>query len=107
MKRNKSIVALCPDSNIRERMERKLAIQTGFAKTEQDARKLIRTNATDYDLASSYFIIANNYSMRRSPETTQKLYRMALSGIAVIVGVSRIYPEHEFMCDIYSPDEIL
>lgn len=107
MKQNKIIVALCPDDELREKMVRKIAINLGFARTHGDAKKIIRENVADYDLPSSYFILAKQYSMRSSPETTQRLYQMALNGIAVVVGSKRIYPEHEFMCEIYQPDDIL
>lgn len=107
MKRNKIIVALCPDDELREKMVRKLAIRLGFARNETDAKRIIKINALDYDLPNTYFVLASNYSLRRSPETTQRLYQMALSGMAVVVGVKRIYPEHEFMCEIYYPDEVI
>lgn len=107
MKQNKIIVALCPDDELREKMVRKIAINLGFARTEGDAKKIIREKVSDFDLPSSYFILANQCSMRRSPETTQRLYQMALNGMAVVVGAKRIYPEHEFMCEIYLPNDIL
>lgn len=107
MKKNRIIVALCPDDEIREKMIRKIAVKLGFANTEGDARKIIREKLTDYEIPDSYFILANHYSMRQSPETTQRLYRMALNGMAIVIGVKRIYPEHEFMCEIYLPEEIL
>lgn len=107
MKKNKIIVALCPDDKIREKMVQKLAVRLGFARNETDAKRIIRTNGQDYDLPDSYFVFAYNYSLRRSPETTHRLYQMALSGIAVVVGVKRVYPEHEFMCEMYYPDEVL
>jgi hypothetical protein len=102
-KSNKIIAAVSPDRAQRQTMIRRLAVQSGFAKTPGDAAKIIRQTPYDYDLANCYFILAETYNLRESPVTTQRLYELAATGIAVIVGMKKVPPEMEFFCDIYTP----
>ena len=42
-----------------------------------------------------------------SPYTNQRLFEMAARGMAVIVGCRSLPREYEFLCDVYSPDDLL
>ena len=71
-----------------------------------DAAKLIRMYPQDFDLTSTYLVMAERYDLNSSHHTTQQLYRMALSGIAVVIGARRVQPQFEFMCEIIQQGEI-
>jgi hypothetical protein len=102
-KSNKIIVAVSPDRNQRAAMIARIAVNLGFARTPGDAGKIIRQTPYDYDLANCYFVLAETYNLRESPLTTQRLYELAATGIAVIIGTKKIPPEMEFLCEIYMP----
>ncbi|GHU80123.1 hypothetical protein FACS1894145_5830 [Bacteroidia bacterium] len=101
-KSNKIIAVVNPDRNQRQVMIRNLTVQLGFARTPGDAAKIIRQTPYDFDLANCYFVLAESYNLRESPATTQRLYELAAMGIAVIVGLKKVPPEMEFICEIYT-----
>lgn len=101
MKQNKLIVAVHPDAEQRARILRKIIVDLGFARTQSDAGKLIKTTIDDYDLSRAYFVIADNFNFRESPITQQRLYELAARGIAVILGTPRLQREFEFICEAY------
>ena len=103
-KTNKIIAVVSPDRAQRQTMIQRVAVQLGFAKTPGDAAKIIRQTPYDYDLANCYFILAESYNLRESPATTQRLFELAATGMAIIVGMKKVPPEMEFLCDIYSPN---
>lgn len=100
-KQNKIIVAVHSDSELRTKILRKIIVDLGFARTQSDAGKLIKSSIDDYDLTKAYFIIADNYNFRESPITQQRLYELAARGIAVILGTPRLQREFEFICEAY------
>lgn len=104
-KENKIILAVSTDERERRAMIQRIAIELGFAITPSDANKIIRTAPQDYDLVNSYFVLASTYNLRESPITTHRLYELAARGIAVVIGVKRLYPEHEFMSHPYYPSD--
>ena len=101
-KANKIIAVVSQDKAQRQAMLKRLTVQLGFAQTLGDAAKIIRQTPYDYDLASCYFVLAESYNLRESPITTQRLYELAATGIAVVIGVKKIPPEMEFICDVYT-----
>lgn len=105
-KHNKIIVCISTDDTERRRMIQRLAIKHGFAQTPGDANKIIRTSPTDFDLNDAYFVLATTYNLNASPMTTNQLYRLAAMGVAVIVGLKKIQPQYEFMCEIYNQGEV-
>ena len=104
-KTNKIHVVISPDDTLRASMIRKLIVDMGFAITPSDAAKLIQANPYNLDFANAYFIFADLYNFRESNITTQRLYEMAARGFAVIVGVKKLPPEHEFLCTAYYPSD--
>ncbi|MDR1981348.1 MAG: hypothetical protein LBQ39_07005 [Tannerellaceae bacterium] len=102
-KNNKIIVAVSPDRALRQSMIRRLAVDMGFAKTPGDAGKIIRQSPYDYDLANCYFLFAETYNLQESILTTGRLYELAATGIAVVVGVRKIPPAMEFICEAFFP----
>ena len=104
-KQNKIIVAVSTDERERKAMLQRITIVLGFAITPADAGKIIRNTPQDFDLVNTYFVLASSYNLRESPLTTHRLYELAARGIAVVVGVKRLYPEHEFMCVAYYPSD--
>jgi len=101
MKHNKIIVCVCSDDHERRQMVQRVAIKLGFALTMSDANKVVRHTPRDFDLSESYFIIAASYNLNESPHTTHQLYRLAIQGVAVVVGVKRLQPLFEPMCYVY------
>lgn len=103
MKKSRKIMAVvCADRSTRQRMIQRLAVQLGFARTPGDAAKIIRQSPHDFDLANCYFVLAEQYNLRESPITTQTLYELAATGIAVVVGMKKIPPEMEFICEVFN-----
>lgn len=102
-KDNKIIVAVSGDDKERLSMVRRIVVDLGFALTASDASKIIKATPHDLDLVNAYFVLAGTYNLRESPITTHRLYELAARGIAVVIGVKRLYPEHEFICKPYYP----
>lgn len=105
-KPNKIIVCISTDDQERRRMVQRMAVKLGLALTPGDAGKLIKMYPQDYDLTSAYFVLAERYDLNSSHHTTQQLYRMALSGVAVVIGARRVQHNFEFMCEIINEGEI-
>ena len=105
-KPNKIIVCMSADEHERRRMLQRMAVKIGLATTPGDASKLIRMYPQDFDLTSTYLVMAERYDLNSSHHTTQQLYRMALSGMAVVIGARRVQPQFEFMCEIIQQGEI-
>jgi len=95
------MVVVDPDPDIRRKLIAKLAVNLGFARTASDASKIIRSTPYDIDPGNTYFVLAGTYDFRRSNITTQRLYEMAARGIAVVVGVSRLPADYEFICQAF------
>lgn len=104
-KENKIIVVVDPDPDTRRMLIARLSAQLGFAKTTSDAAKIIRSTPYEYDLVTSYFVLAHTYDFRKSNITTQRLYEMAARGMAVIVGANRLPAEFEFCCQVYFKED--
>lgn len=106
MKRtNKIKVAVSPDQDIRRKMIQRIVVDMGFAVTPGDAGKIIRVSPHEFDLYGAYFVFADTYNFRESPITRQRLFELAATGTAVVVGARRIPPEMEFMCEAYHPHD--
>ena len=99
-KENKIIVVISPDDRAREVMIKRLIIDMGFAQTVTDAGKIVKGTPHDYDLP-------NTYNLRDSPATTHRLASMAAHGIAVVVGVKKMYPEFEWTCQPFYPSDFV
>lgn len=104
-KENKIMVVVDPDPGMRRTLIAKLAAQLGFARTTSDASKIIRSTPYEFDLMTSYFVLAHTYDFRKSNITTQRLYEMAARGMAVVVGVSRLPAEFEFCCQVFFKED--
>jgi hypothetical protein len=100
MKQKKIIVAVEPDDQLRRRILQRIIVDCGFAIILSDADKLIKPTVYDMEpLSDSYFIFAHTHNFRQGgSHTNQQLYEMAVSGIAVIIGVKKLPPEFEFIC---------
>lgn len=105
-KENKIFVVVSPDLQQRKQIMAKLAVKLGFATIPSDALKLIRQNIYAFDLPTSYFVMAAEYSFRGAAITNQRLFEMAARGICVIVGVRSIPREYEFICQAFYPGNI-
>lgn len=99
MKHNKIIVAVHPDEQVRRKIIQRILVRSNFAVTPGDASKLIRATVYDMDLAECYYVCAATHNLRDSPVTRQRLFELAARGIAVIIGVKRLQPEFEFICE--------
>ena len=105
-KHNKIIVCVSTDDSERIAMIQRLLVKNGLALTAGDARKIIRQTPSDFDLSSTYFVAASHYDLGSSTIITPQLFRLASSGILVIVGVKKIKPIFEFMCEAYFQGDI-
>lgn len=105
-KQNKIIVVVDPTLKNRRETIGRLLVDMGFARIKTDAAKLIRSSPHDFDLQSAYFVVADNYNLRSSPLTTQRLLEMACRGMAVVVGSRSLPREFEFCCQVIYPGEI-
>lgn len=95
------MVVVDQDLDARRKVIAKMAVEFGFARTTSDAGKIIRSTPYDYDLPAAFFVMATTYDFRKSVITTQRLYEMAAKGMLVIVGVKRLPPEFEFICQVF------
>jgi hypothetical protein len=104
-KNNRLIVCLSSFEEDRVTMMAALLVRAGFARTPGDARKIIVPSPFDVDLPGAFFVAAKTCNLRSSPATTHRLFEMALRGNFVLLGVRKIPPEMEFMCEIYTIDD--
>lgn len=106
-KENKIMVVVSPDPKVREQMIRYLIVRLGFAAIPSDAGKIISQDIYSVDLNTAYFVFCANYSFRASILTSQRLYELAARGIAVVVGVSKLPREYEFICQSFFPPDLI
>jgi len=105
-KSNKIIVCQSAFEEDRINMVAKLLIKFGFARTLGDAKKIISFSPFDIDLSGAYFVAARAFNFRTSANTTQRLFEMALRGNLVLTGAKKVPPEMEFMCEIYTVNDL-
>lgn len=105
-KQNKIIVCVSTDDMERRAMVQRLIIKLGFALTPGDAGKIIKKSPEDFDMSSAYFVFATHCNLNSSPNITHQLYRLAIQGIAVVVGVKTLKPQHEMMCEVYYQGDV-
>lgn len=101
MKLNKIIVILSSDDTERRRMIQQRLVKMGLALTTGDAGKLIKPTVDDFELQECYYVAAQKFNFTASPFNTNQLYRLAASGVAVVVGAKKVPREYEFMCEIF------
>lgn len=99
MKANKIIAIVASNPQARIKLIQRTLVSLGFALTQGDADKLIKSDVYDIDLLDAYYVCADNFNFRESPITTQRLYELAARGICVIVGVKRLQKEYEIICE--------
>lgn len=105
-KQNKIMIAVSRDEMERRKMIAKIAVNIGIATCLSDANKLIKPTLADIDLPMSYIVVCDNVNLRESPLSTHKLYELAAKGIAVIIGCKKVYPEHEFISEVFYPEDL-
>jgi len=105
-KQNKIIVCICSDDQERRRMIQRMAVKLRLAMTPSEANKHIRSTPAYHDLNELYFVLIDTINLGAYPAITQQLYRMAIQGIAVVVGTKNLKPQFEFMCEIYNEGDI-
>ena len=103
---NKIKVVLCADDATRLNGVARLAVRCGFARTLSDAKKIVSPGIPELQ-GPCYFVLSSSYNFRSSPYTNQRLFEMAARGMAVIVGCRSLPREYEFLCDVFSPDDLL
>lgn len=101
MKQHKIIAIVSKDDKVRRSLLKKMIAAKGFATSLSDAEKLIRPSVYDYDFTEAYFIIADNVRFHSNTILIQTLYRLAVSGLAVIIGTTRIPSQYEFMFEVH------
>ena len=106
MKTFKIHVCIAQEEAERRRMISRIALDMNLALTPSEAAKLIRPTPFDFDLSNAYIVMAATFNFRQSQHTVHQLYKLAISGIAVVIGVKKLQPEYEFMCQIYNQNII-
>ena len=104
-KQNKIIVAVSQDDRLRYNMIQQIVVRLGFALTPSDAQKIIQSDINTIDLSKSYFVFVATYNLRYSPMTTHRLYELSARGIAVVIGIKKLYQVHEFITVPYYPSD--
>lgn len=106
-KNNKIMVCVSPEAAVRHTMVCELLIRCGLATIRSDSRKIIKHSIYDIELSEAFFVAVDDFNLRESPSTTQRLYELAARGIAVIVATRKLPREFEFLCDIYYAEHLL
>jgi len=106
MKQNKIIVCIATDDSERQAMIKRVLVKKGLANTPGDAGKIIKPSPNDYDLADCYYVAALDYNLASSPLITHQLYRLAASGVLVVIGTKKLQTNYEFMCEPYYQGQI-
>lgn len=107
MKKNRKIItAVARDPKTRKRLMADLLVRMELAATRGSASWLIRPSVFDYELQDSFVVAADNFNFRQSPYTTQRLYELAVAGMPVLVGCTRIPPEYEFITERYTEEDL-
>lgn len=102
---NKRIfLVVSPDERQRREAVETLAVRHGFALTRADARKIIASSLDEAVLSlDPWFVMASTVHPRVSAQVWIHLYRIALSGRFVLVGVQRVPRDLDFMFEVISP----
>lgn len=87
---NKIIAVIGTDKKKRAELFCDVIVAAGMARIRSDAVKIASKSVSDIDLDGAFIVLVSNFSFSESDYITGKLIRMALMGIPVIVGVSRI-----------------
>jgi hypothetical protein len=105
MKDNKVVVCISPDAEERASMVAAVALGRGFARTQNDARKLVRPFTHDFDLNTTYFILATTHNFKFSDLPFHTLVQQAACGMCVVIGAKSVPVEFAFCCTIYRPTD--
>ena len=106
MKQNKIIVCISTDDSERQAMVKRVLVKKGLANTPGDASKIMKGSPDDFDLAGCYFVAAGLYNLASSQMITHQLYRLAASGMLVVIGAKKLQTNFEFMCEPYHQGQI-
>lgn len=106
MKQNKIIVCISSDDSERTAMVKRVLVKKGLANTPGDAAKIIKVSPDDFDLAGCYYVAAMHYNLASSQMITHQLYRLAASGMLVVIGAKKLQTNFEFMCEPYYQGQI-
>jgi len=72
----------------------------GLARIRSDAAKIAYKSVSDIDLDGAFVVLASNFSFTDSDYVSQKLVRLAMMGVPVIVGVSKIPNQYLQFCEV-------
>ncbi len=97
IKNHKIIVAVHPDPAVRRAMVARIAVKLGLATIPSDALKIMKSDIADVNLCEAYFVLLSNYSFRGAIHTNQRLYELAVKGLAVVVACKTIPREYQFI----------
>lgn len=100
-RKNKIIVAVAADKQTRDKLLQSLLVAAGFAKITSDAKKIISVSINDIDIDSALFIAAYDINFAKSDMLTQRLIRLALMGVPVLVSAKKIPNQVLPFCDIH------
>ena len=100
MKDNKIIVVVADTPEDRAKMIATVAIARGFARTAGDAMKIVRAFTQDFDINTSYFILAATHNFDYSPISFEMLYRQAALGLCVAIGVKKLPSRYLGFCNV-------
>lgn len=97
---NKIITVVGTDKKRRLDIFLDAIIAAGLARIRSDAGKIAFKSVSDIDLDGAFVILLSNFSFTESDYVSQKLVRLALMGVPVIVGVSKIPNQYLQFCEV-------
>ena len=101
MKEHKVIICLSNDPEERAAMVAAVMLGRGFARTQSDARKLVRQFTHDFDLNTAYFIAAATHNFKFSDLPFLTLVQQAACGMSIVIGAKSVPAEFAFCCTLY------
>lgn len=108
MRPRKINVVFSSDASKRRAMTAALAVKLGFARTRSDARKIITAVVDESTVANEpYFVLSDYLDFRHNTDMIARLYALANSGIAVVVGTNYLPEKYRILCDVWYESDLL
>lgn len=107
MIREKSIFCcVSTDLKTRRKMIARLAVDMKLALIPSDAMKLIQGDIFSFDLMNDYLILCDTVDLNENAWITKTLFRRAVMGAPVVIGIKKVTKHIENMCCFYYPEDL-
>ncbi len=94
------------DLKIRRKMIARLAVDMKLAVIPSDAMKLIQGDVFSIDLMNDYLILCDTVDLNENTWILKTLFRRAVMGAPVVIGVKKVTKQMEYMCSIHYPEDL-